>query len=159
MNRQTNLPIPVKALITGLIVGTLDITAALIKYYISTGKNPLFIFQYIASGILGSEAFSGGTSIVVLGLLLHYTIALIFTVLFCLLYKAYPIISKNNVLSGICYGIIIWCIMNFIVVPLSDTPKSTFNIFNAIKELIILIVMIGIPLVFLANRFIFKRMD
>ncbi|MEH6305989.1 hypothetical protein RYH73_10075 [Olivibacter sp. CPCC 100613] len=160
MKNQTNLPvssIAVKVLIVGLIVGTFDITAALIKYYLTTGKDPVFIFKYIASGIFGSEALSSGIPIILIGLLLHYGIAISFTVFFCLLYNRLPIISKNKVLAGIFYGLFIWTIMNFLVVPLSNTPKGAFNLPHAIKELLILICMIGLPLPFLVSSFVFNK--
>jgi hypothetical protein len=44
-------------------------------------------------------------------------------------------------------------VMNFVVLPLSNTPKAPFNLFNAVKALLILIVVIGLPLSFLANHF------
>lgn len=151
------LPVVVRIFIVGLIVGTLDITAAFIKYYLETGKNPLFIFKYIASGVLGSEAFSTGMPAILLGLFLHYGIALSFTIVFCVIYHRLPIISKYKVLSGIFFGFSIWVIMNFLIVPLSNTPKGEFKAGNAIKELLILIGMIGLPLPFLANWLVFNE--
>lgn len=143
-----------KILCTGLFVGTLDILTALAKYYLTTGKNPLFIFRYIASGILGKDAFSGGTGTILTGLLLHYGIALSFTLLFCFLYHNLRFGARHKILTGIVYGIFIWAIMTFLVVPLSHAPKGPFDISAAVKELLILIFMIGLPLAFLAGRFI-----
>ncbi len=141
-------------LCAGLFVGTLDIIAALSKFYITTGKNPLYVFRYIASGIMGNAAFSGGSGTVLLGLVLHYTIALSFTLVFCFLYRHIKFCARHRVLSGILYGVFIWAVMAFLVVPLSQTPKGPFNAINAAKEALILILMIGLPLAFLAGRFI-----
>jgi hypothetical protein len=138
----------------GFLVGTLDILAALIKYYITTGKNPLFIFKYIASGILGPAAFTGSTGTILTGLLLHYFIALSFTCLFFALYFKIKWLSKHKILTGIAYGVFMWAVMAFLVVPLSHTPKGPFNMGAALKELLILILMIGLPLAFLAGRFL-----
>jgi len=142
-----------KIFYSSLLVGTLDILTALIKYYLTAGKNPLFIFKYIASGILGMDAFSGGTSIILIGLLLHYIIAMAFTALFYLLYIRITLLSKNKIITGVIYGIFIWLVMNLVIVPLSNTPKSPFNFSHALQEMIILIVMIGLPLSFLAHYF------
>lgn len=155
-NREhsSNRTLALKILCAGLFVGTLDILAALTKYYVTTGRNPLFIFRYIASGIMGNEAFSGGTGTILAGVVLHYCIALSFTLLFCFLYRNLRFCSRHKVLTGILYGIFIWAVMAFLVVPLSHTPKGPFNAFNAVKELLILICMIGLPLSFLTGRFI-----
>lgn len=143
-----------KIICAGLFVGTLDILAALLKYYFTTGKNPLFIFQYIASGILGNDAFSGGTGTILTGVLLHYTIALSFTLLFCFLYRTFRFCSRHKILTGILYGLFIWAVMSFIVVPFSHAPQGPFDTAAAVKELLILIFMIGLPLAFLTGRFI-----
>ncbi|QNL52342.1 hypothetical protein H8S90_00960 [Olivibacter sp. SDN3] len=142
-----------KVLYSGLLVGTFDILAALVNYYLSTGKNPLFVFKYIASGLFGTDAFSGGIAIILAGLLLHYIIAMVFAVVFYLLYFNAPILSAYKIVTGIMYGVFVWTIMNLIVVPLSQTPKSAFNGLQALKEMLILIVMIGLPLSFLAHYF------
>jgi len=65
----------------GLFAGTLDITDALVYSYVR-GVAPARVFQYIASGLIGTRAFLLGTNSVVLGLILHYTIALGWTGLF-----------------------------------------------------------------------------
>jgi hypothetical protein len=39
--------------LSGLLVGTLDITAALVQFYIKTGKDPLIVPKYIASAVFG----------------------------------------------------------------------------------------------------------
>jgi hypothetical protein len=137
----------------GLLVGTLDILTAFADYYIATGKNPLIIFKFIASGLLGTDALTGGSGIILLGLVCHYFIALTFTILFFVLFLKTNILPKNKFVTGIIYGTFIWAVMNFVVLPLSNTPKAPFNLFNAVKALLILIVVIGLPLSFLANHF------
>jgi hypothetical protein len=141
-------------IIMGLIVGTLDILSAIVDYYIATGKGPATIFKYIASAILDKQAFSGGTGIIVLGLLLHYLIAFLFTILFVALYRNIKFMSGNKLIVGVLYGILIGVIMNFIVVPLSLTPKMPYQGLKVIKAFLILICMIGLPLAFLAPRFL-----
>jgi hypothetical protein len=148
-----------KILKAGLIVGSLDIIAALLQYYIKTGKNPGNVLKFIASGVFGKEAFSGGTTMVTIGLLLHFVIAFIFTFFFFWIIYKIPAFSKQKILTGILYGLFIWSVMNFIVVPLSNTPPLTFKLTNALLAMGILIVCIGIPLSFMAggarsNRFI-----
>ena len=69
-------------LLSGLLVGTLDICSAFIDYYIATGKNPFGILTFVASGVLGKTIFPGNAGTMLLGLLFHYIIAFSFTLLF-----------------------------------------------------------------------------
>jgi hypothetical protein len=139
--------------LTGLLAGILDISAAMIKFYIDTGKGPAPIFKYIASGVFGKEAFSGGSNMISWGVVFHFCIAMTFTIV---LFLVYPWLSKwikNKFLIGILYGLIIWVIMNRIVVPLSGTPRPTkpFDVAQAAIQALILICMIGIPVSLIAD--------
>lgn len=136
----------------GLLVGTLDISAATTHFLINGGKDPVNIFIYIASGVLGKTASEIGPSIAWLGLLLHYLIAYIWTAFFFLIYPRLELSSRNWILVGVLYGIFIWLMMNRVVVPLSGTPKSPFRLNGAIINCLILIAMIGLPLSYIAKR-------
>lgn len=143
-----------KIIQAGLLVGTLDILAALIYFFVKTGnKNVFIILRYIASALFGKEAFSGGSMMIVTGLLLHYIIAFAFTILFFLVFPKATIFSKNKILTGIMYGIFIWAVMNLVVVPSSKIPNRPLEFSSAIINLAILVVCIGIPLSFMANSF------
>jgi hypothetical protein len=138
----------------GLIVGTLDILSAIVDYYIASGNGPANIFKYIASGIMDKPAFEGGRKVIVLGLILHYIIAFSFTIFFVALYLKTTFISGNKIIVGVLYGIFIGVVMNFMVVKLSYTPKGPFVWYKCVKAFLILICMIGLPLAFLAPRFL-----
>lgn len=140
-------------IVSGLIVGTLDILAAIVDYYVSTGKGPAGIFKYIASAVRGNDAFAGGTNIIIAGLIFHYVIAFSFTIFFFFLYQKSKWMASNRLIAGILYGIFIWTIMNRVVVPLSLAPQGPFVLWKAIKAALILICMIGLPLSFLADKF------
>ena len=136
----------------GFCVGTLDILAALTDYYIATGKNPVVVLKFIASGFYGKQAFSGGTNMVFLGLLSHFIIAFIFTIFFFSVYPKIKFISKYRIATGIIYGTFAWAVMNLIVLPLSNTPPISHTTFKVIKAILILVVMMGIPLSFIAHN-------
>lgn len=56
--------------------------------------------------------------------------------------------------TAILYGIFMWIITTRIVMPLSNTPKGgSFVWWKAIKAVSILIVMIGLPLSFIAGKY------
>jgi len=67
-----------KVLLSGLLVGTLDILAAFVDVYINNGK-PLGVLNYIATGAFGKTDFTASNAGAVTGLLFHYIIAFAFT--------------------------------------------------------------------------------
>ena len=140
-------------LVTGLLAGTLDALAAIIHYTINGGKLPSRIFQYIASGAVGEQAFTGGTGMVILGIIFHYTIAFAFTLFFFLIYPRINLLSKNKILTAIAYGIFVWLVMNLIVVPMSNIPASPFNLKQAVIGAVILMLAIGLPVSIIIGRY------
>jgi hypothetical protein len=141
-----------KVIKAGLFVGTLDILAACLQFYLKTNKGPAPIFKYISSGVFGEKAFTDGNTMIVWGLVFHYVIALIFTLFFFLICKKFPKILIFKFLTGILYGIFIWSVMNFVVLPISKIPKNPFNFTDAVIAIMILIACIGIPLTFMASK-------
>lgn len=144
-------------LLSGLLVGTLDIVSACIDYYIATGKGPEGVLRFVASGVFGQQAFTGSNAMPAWGLLFHYIIAFSFTILFFWLYPKIKIMAAYPVITAVCYGIFMWVVTTRIIMPLSNTPKGTFHFWKAIKAILILVVMIGIPLSFIAKNYFGKR--
>ena len=145
--------------LSGLLVGTFDITAALVQFYIKTGKDPLIVPKYIASAVFGKDAYSGGNQMVVYGFLFHYLVAFIWTLFFFLIYPKLKLQSWNRVITAVLYGIFIWIIMNRLVVPMSNASVSAFNLKQAVIAALILIAAIGLPLSFIAHRFYSTRLE
>ena len=141
----------------GLLVGTLDILAAFIYFFIQTGNGKvLIVLKYIASGVFGKSAMSGGVEMIIAGLIFHYIIAFAFTLVFFWLFPKIKMARQHTVLSGILYGAFVWAVMNLIVVPLSEIGSRPFDWENALINLLILIVCMGIPLSLMAHAF-YKR--
>ncbi len=147
---MTNL-FSAKTIKAAILVGTLDIVAASIQFYLKTNKGPAPIFKFIASGIFGKKAFTSGNIMILFGLLFHFFIAFIFTVFFFWISDKIPAILKLKLVTGILYGVFIWTIMNLLVLPISNVHRSSFNFTNAIIGILILIICIGIPLSFIAS--------
>lgn len=139
--------------LVGLLAGSLDILAACLNAYIARGTSPVIVLKYIASGAFGKAAFADGWEMPLLGLLFHFIIAYSFTTLFFLLYPSIKIMSKSIVITAIVYGIFIFVVMTFGVLPLTKIPKITFQLEKVIISVLILIVAIGLPLSFFARRF------
>lgn len=141
-------------LLTGLIAGTLDITAAILV----SGASPVIVLKYVASGAFGREAaFSGGLWMALMGLVFHYIIAYSWTVLYFFVYPRLRILSKNKVISGLAYGIFVWLMMNLVVVPLSQIQQRPFDPVQALIGCAVLMFMIGLPISILTHRYYSKR--
>ena len=139
-------------LAAGLIAGTTDICAAALQYIAKTGKNPVKILNYIASGVFGKErAYADDTWMPVSGLLLHYIIALIWAALFFLISPYISFLAKNRLLGSFIYGIFIWVVMNKVIVPLSATPPLPPGPFPYVSILII-IFCVALPIVVIVQR-------
>ena len=107
-----------------LTVGTLDILDAFIFNGIRTGTAPGRILQFIASGVLGKEAFDGGFGTKALGLLLHYFIAFVAVTLYILASKRLPILAQRPFVLGPLYGLLVHGVMHYVVVPMSAVTRG-----------------------------------
>jgi hypothetical protein len=137
----------------GLIVGLLDATAASLHAYMMRGMSPEKVFQFVASGAFGQGALSGGRSMALIGLVFHFAIAMSWTFLFYAAFTKINILRYNMVLVGMAYGIFIWLIMNFIVIPLSFIGARPFNLAGASVQIMIHLFVIGLPISYLAYKY------
>jgi hypothetical protein len=111
---------PAQALLCGtLTVGTLDILDAFLFFYGYREVSPIRILQSIASGLLGRASFQGGIPTAALGLLLHFFIAFMIVLTYWLASRRMPSLARHPLLYGPLYGLAVYAVMNFVVVPLS----------------------------------------
>ena len=141
----------------GLLAGLLDISGALLNHLISGGRNPGGIFKFIASGIFGNDAFTDGKIMIAWGMLFHFTIAILVTAIYFFIYPKLKFLSKNIVVSGLLYGVVVWLVMNLVVLPLSNTPPLPFKIIGTMVSIVILILAVGLPVSVLAFRYYSKQ--
>lgn len=134
-----------------LLVGSLDIFAALAHFYIRTKKDPLIVPKYIASAVFGGRAYTGD-NMILYGFLFHFVVALGWTFIFYMIYPKMKWLSKSRVMTGLIYGIFIWLLMTQLVVPLTRASTGAFDPEQAAIAVLILVVTIGLPLSFLAYR-------
>jgi hypothetical protein len=139
-----------------LLVGILDISDAFIFYGLR-GVAPTRILQGIASGVLGRGAFSMGNRSALLGLLFHFFIAFSVTTVFLLASRRLPLASRPF-LYGSLFGIALYIIMNYVVLPLSKIGlRPTPPLIPLINGVAALVVCIGIPLAFIARRYVAQQ--
>jgi len=136
--------------ITGLIVGTMDITSAII-ITLSRGSTVTRLFQFIASGLLGQQAFQGGTAIAALGLALHFVIAFTLVAVFYAASQSVAFLREHAV-SGIIYGLVVYAVMNLVVLPLS-AARPRHSLTGDLIQIGIHMFVIGLPTALLIRRF------
>jgi hypothetical protein len=102
-------------LLGGLIASTVDVGAAMLI----SGKDAPYILHTIAGGLLAKDAFAGGTGTAALGLVLQWVMGLIIAAVFVLASRRLPILARRWVMAGLAYGVVVFVVMNYVVVPLS----------------------------------------
>jgi hypothetical protein len=135
-----------------LLAGTLDITTALLFYSGPSRARAARLLQGIASGVLGVGAFADGAGSALLGLLLHYGIALIWTLVLFAAFRAAPRLRRHLVVTGTAYGVVVWLVMNLVVLPLSRVRQAPIQLRAAAIGAIILVACIGLPLSLVLGR-------
>ena len=106
----------------GVAVGILDILAAFVVRYAFTRTPPQRVLQGIASGLIGPDAFSGGSGTAFVGLMLHFVIAFGAAAAYYVVSRNWRALVDHPVLSGLAYGVVVHFVMNSVVLPLSRFP-------------------------------------
>ncbi len=141
----------------GLLAGTIDILSACLYYYVKSGKNPLNVLNYVSKVALGPNTFTSSPWQQISGLLIHFTIAFGWTILFFILYPRLKWLRINKFLTAIVYGSFVWVMMNVVILPLWNNKAFEFKGETTIVNWLILIVAIGMPLSFIAARHYSKK--
>ncbi len=131
----------------GLIAGILDIGENII-YNHFRGVTPKMIFQYIASGLIGMPSFQMGGTSVALGVAIHFAIALTWTAIFYVATRRMAVLRERPVVSGLAYGVVVYLIMTFVVLPLTRVPplKHPVTLMGRVNALLPLLFCIGLTI-------------
>jgi hypothetical protein len=145
------------ALKSGLIIGCLDASAASLQAYMVNGVSPDRVFAFVASGAFGQSAYEGVSMMALIGLAFHFVIAIGWTFIFYAIYPKLTFLQSKKILTGMAYGLLIWLIMNFVVIPLSLIGLRPFNVTSAIIQIVIHLFVIGVPISYLTTKFYSTR--
>ncbi len=102
-------------LVGGLVAGTVDIAAACLI----SGHSIRVVLHGIAGGLLAEQAYSGGTRTMILGALLQEAMALVIAAVFVTFAQIMPALRQRWLVAGVAYGVVIFFVMNYVVLPLS----------------------------------------
>jgi hypothetical protein len=134
-----------------LVAGTLDISDALLFYGIR-GTPPRVLLQAIASGLLGPSAFHGGAPTALLGLAIHYFITFVWATLFVVSSLKFPVLSRYAIVAGTLYGLLIYAVMNYAVLPLSrEVGHPAFRVPVLVNAVFALVLCMGLPIAMISR--------
>ncbi len=129
-----------------MLAGVLDIAFVIVLYGLK-GVSALRILQGVAAGLIGREAAaSGGTATALLGLGVHFAIAVVVAAMFVGLARILRWLAEYPFISGPAYGIVVWLAMNVIVLPLTATPPRSFPPPGWPPILIAHVLCVGLPI-------------
>lgn len=141
-------------LVGGGIAATLDIAYALTFWHFYRDVAPVAVLHTIAGGLLGlPAAHAGGNATALLGLALHYFIACGMAAAFYCVSGHWRLLVRQPIFSGIAYGVLLYAIMNFIVLPLSALPAHAWKPTPAsLGDLCSHMFFVGIPIALAARK-------
>jgi hypothetical protein len=132
-------------LAAGLAAGALDITAAFATWA-GRGVTPVRILQGITSGLLGADSFRGGWRTAALGLGFQFLIAITAAAVFYAGSRRLAVMTRRPILSGAVYGIAVYLVMYWIVMPLSRVHRRPFSGSATLLAVATHVVCVGIPI-------------
>ncbi|HWM25401.1 MAG TPA: hypothetical protein VNP98_11290 [Chthoniobacterales bacterium] len=134
-----------------LIVGVLDISSAFILAY-PKGVGPIRVLQGVAAGLIGREsAINGGLATAGLGLAIHFFIAFVVATVFYLASRKLVFLTRHPVISGLLYGVIVYGVMYWIVMPLAY-PVVRPSISRDVTAVCVHMLLIGLPIALIVRR-------
>lgn len=110
-------------LVGGGIAATFDIIYAIAYSWFRVKFPPIAVMQSVASGLLGQAAYDGGAATAALGLCLHYAMGFLIAAIFWFASRRLAFMTERAVLAGLLYGVCVYFVMNFVVLPLSAFPS------------------------------------
>jgi len=139
-------PVPA-ILVGGVVAGILD---ALTAFYLYGWSMP----RGIASGLLGRSALGGGTPTWILGLALHFFIAISAAAVYYAASRKLKFLAESPVVCGLFYGIAVFLVMNLIVLPFSAIHfRGPFQYLGLVRGILIHMFLIGLPIALSGRRY------
>jgi uncharacterized membrane protein YagU involved in acid resistance len=136
------------AILAGLIAGTVDIGAACTINRVGPGP----ILRFISSGLLGTP-LPHEFWVYALGLGLQWLMSIIIAVVFVAAAVRIPLLLRRWIGAGIAYGIVVYFVMTFVVVPLSRAKAGHVTMSSFIENLLAMM-LFGLIVAYTAAEFL-----
>jgi uncharacterized membrane protein YagU involved in acid resistance len=134
-------------LLGGFIAGTIDIGAAALINNVSV---PV-ILKAIASGILGKASFQLGIEAESLGVLLQWAMSIFIAAIFVVTASRMSILKRQWLAGGLAYGVGVFFVMNYVVVPLSAIGRVPHFTAARFIENLLAMLLFGVIIAFFAR--------
>jgi hypothetical protein len=139
-----------------IAAGVLDAVFAVIIYVLIAGRYNLeTVLQYIATGILGHDAFRSGVAGIgtaALGTATHFALAAGFATAFALIVGRLLRTWAQAVIAGVIYGAAVWILMDAAVLPALDVAHEPFGPGYWWPFLVDHALLVGIPIALLTSK-------
>ncbi|MFL5303948.1 MAG: hypothetical protein ACJ8F1_01995 [Polyangia bacterium] len=136
----------------GACAALLDGLDAIVAYKLALGLGPLTIYQFVASGLLGPAAYQGGLASALVGVAVHCLIAFSAATVFVVASRLVPRIAVRFVPFGALFGVAVFAVMNYLVIPQSRIPPAPFSAPLFLNGIIGHALFVGIPIAYAAHR-------
>ncbi len=136
----------------GLLCGVMDLTAA----FVTAGLRhvgPTRLLQGIATGLLGPKSYDHGWQTAALGAAIHFFIAFSAATVFYLASRKLTFMTRRPIVSGILYGVAVYLIMYWIVIPLSLIHRRPFSWSATVIAILTHMVCVGTPISLMVRRY------
>ena len=137
------------------ICGTLDILFAMILT-LALGRQVPNMLRSVASGPF-PDATQWGAGGAILGLVVHFALMAVMATALVLLVRWKPERLETPLATGIAFGVITYFAMNWVVVPVrfgTPLPPKTLSM---VTQGFAHIVLVGIPMAYVAKRYLSQR--
>jgi uncharacterized membrane protein YagU involved in acid resistance len=139
------------SIVAGLIAGTIDIGAACTINQVG----PIPILRFISSGLLGAP-LPHEPWVYCLGMILQWLMSILIAVIFMVAAARTPALLRNWMASGIAYGVAVYFVMTFVVVPLSRARAGHITMASFVQNLLAMI-LFGLIVAYTARRMLPKH--
>jgi hypothetical protein len=135
----------------GITTGVVDGLWAVVLTF-AYQRSQIRLWQGIAATAFGQSMFDGGVPTVLLGLLMHFTVAFTWSAVFLLLVTRIPSLARalqspsGAAAVAVVYGPMIWVVMSLIVIPLLTGNATPITVRWTI-QLAGHAVFVGLPIV------------
>jgi hypothetical protein len=139
------------SIVAGLSAGTIDIGAACTINHVG----PIPILRFISSGLLGAP-LPHEPWVYCLGMILQWLMSIIIAAIFMFAATKIPALLRNWIAAGIAYGVVVYFVMTFVVVPLSRAKAGHVTMASFVQNLLAMIVF-GLIVAYIARRMMPKH--
>lgn len=135
----------------GILAGALDLIYACTYHGLVNGIPPIRILQSIGSGIFGRASFDMGATSAAVGFVAHFVILTVAAGIFYAASRRLAFLRDRAYISGMVFGVGIYCTMNYIVLPLSAAPHFKGTTIGMLSDFAMHVLVLG-PVIALVTR-------